>query len=83
MELLRFIMRFFGGYIKGLDSFLSATTLSPVSPSPYQGEGGFLERGVSPLLDTPFISDSSIALSWVGFTKLNSTLYNPYLLGVG
>jgi len=39
--------------LKGLSSLMIAT-LSPLSPSPYKGEGELLERGASPLLDTPF-----------------------------
>jgi len=28
-------------------------TLSPLSPSPYQGEGEEIDEGLAPLLDTP------------------------------
>ena len=33
-------------------------TPSPVSPSPYQGEGELVERGASPLLYTPLLKGS-------------------------
>ena len=40
--------------LKGFNSSMMIRTLSPLSPSPYEGEGELLERGVSPLLYTPF-----------------------------
>jgi hypothetical protein len=40
------------GCLKGFYPFLLVTP-SPLSPSPWQGEGELIERGASPLLDTP------------------------------
>jgi hypothetical protein len=52
-------MIFIGDGFKGLCS-LFVGTLSPLSLSPYEGEGKLLERGVSPLLNP---------LSWRGGKK--------------
>jgi len=38
-------------YLKGLCPLLA--TLSPLSPSPYQGEGEELEREAKPLFNSP------------------------------
>ena len=65
MKFLRFLM----GYIKGLYSSLGVGTLSPVSPSPYQGEGEVIERGASPLLHTRLLKRASQADIEVGELK--------------
>jgi hypothetical protein len=46
-------LRFIRGYFKWLNLSLGIRTPSPLSPSPWQGEGELLKRGASPLLDTP------------------------------
>jgi len=49
MEFLRFIK----GYLQRQSPYLLVETLSPLSPSPYQGEGEeILLRGAKPLLHT-------------------------------
>jgi len=48
------------GFLWGLRPRL-LVTLSPLSPSPYQGEGEELVRGVAPLLDTPLVGGGGIS----------------------
>jgi len=55
---MQFISHFtIRGCLKGFYPFLLVTP-SPLSPSPWQGEGELIERGASPLLDTPLIKGS-------------------------
>jgi len=62
MEFLRFIQ----GCLKGLRHSLLVETPSPVSPSPYQGEGELIERGASPLLYTPLGGQGIISTRFGG-----------------
>ncbi len=48
-----FILQFIGDFCKWVLSAFAVETPSPLSPSPCQEEGELLERGVSPLLNTP------------------------------
>jgi hypothetical protein len=50
------LMKSIREYVGGFHPSLLEETPSPVSPSPYEGEGELLERGASPLLDTPFLA---------------------------
>ncbi len=47
------VLQFIRGFLKWILAAFTVETPSPLSPSPCQGEGELLERGVSPLLDTP------------------------------
>jgi hypothetical protein len=45
------------GYMNRLYHSQLIETPSPLSPSPYEGEGELIERGAPPLLNTPFVGE--------------------------
>ena len=59
-------LRFTQGCRNRLCPSLSVETPSPLSPSPYQGEGELIERGASPLLYTRLLKRESQAAIEVG-----------------
>jgi hypothetical protein len=69
-------MIFIGDGFKRVCSVILGTTPSPLSPSPYQGEGELLERGVSPLLNTPFFEASSSSLIKGSFRGTKSLFFS-------
>jgi len=56
-NLMEFLI-FMQGCVNRLYHSQLVETPSPVSPSPYQGEGELVERGASPLLYTPLLKGS-------------------------
>ena len=50
-------LKYIQGCVNRLYHSPLVTTPSPVSPSPYQGEGELIERGASPLLYTPLLKE--------------------------
>jgi len=57
---------------------LLVETPSPVSPSPYEGEGELIERGAPPLLNTPIMGLGGITGGFKGGEA--SLPYPPPLL---
>ena len=71
-----FDLKFIGDFVKGILAASAVETPSPLSPSPWQGEGELLERGAPPLLNTPLLAFACVHFSKVSFRGTKSLLLN-------